>query len=163
MQFKGIRPHLNRFTSCLYLRATEWSGSGKPIKGICSFCQYCLNVEGRLGPTAKISTPWLLNSSYSSRKRANCARQYGHIKPRRKERTTGWPRKSDKRIKFPSISLNSKSGANSPGVINLFILNQFFGFCPNLIEHFYRQPACECILLTGVIGTEDPGAILQLK
>ena len=128
------------------------------MKGICSFFQYCLKVAGRLGPTARISTPRLVNFSYSSRKRANCARQYGHIKPRRNERTTGLPRKSDKRTVLLSTSFNSKSGAISPGVINLLILNQFFRFCPDLIEHFDSQPPRESILLAGMIRAQKPGS-----
>ena len=153
-QFKGIRPNLKRFTSCLYVLATEWSGSGNPIKGIFSFFQYCLKMSGGLGPTARTSAPRLLNFSYPSRKRANCARQYGHIKPRKNESTTGFPRKLDKRTELPSTSFNSKSGASSPGVTTLLILNQFFGFCPNFIEHFHGQLSCQRILLARVIGAQ---------
>ena len=121
MQFNGMRPSLKSFTCCLYFLATRWSGSGRPMKGILSFFQYCLKVGRGLGPTARISTPRLSNFSYSSRRRANCARQYGHIKPRRKESTTGFPRKSDKRWRFPCTSSSSKSGAGSPGVIKFVI------------------------------------------
>ena len=92
------------------------------MKGIFSFIQYCSNAVSEFGPIAMISTPRLVNFSYSLRKRANCARQYGHIKPRRKASTTGLlPRKSESRISLPFISSNSKSGASSPGVISLFI------------------------------------------
>ncbi len=149
-----MRPSLKSFTCCLYFFATKWSGSAKPVNGIFSFFQYCLNATGMLGPTAMISTPRLVNFSYSSRKRANCARQYGHIKPRRNTSTTGFPRKSDKRTFLASTSCNSKSGANSPGAMTLLILDQFFCLCPNLIEHLCSQSACRCVLLTGMIGAE---------
>jgi hypothetical protein len=63
------------------------------------------------------------NRWWSSLRRANCARQYGHMNPRRKASTTGFfPRKSDSRTRFPLTSVNSKSGAGSPGVINLLVI-----------------------------------------
>ena len=89
------------------------------MKGMFSFSQYCSNAVGELGPKAMTTALRLVNSSYSSRRRANCARQYGHINPRRKASTTGLPCNSDNRIRFPNTSSISKSGARSPGVINL--------------------------------------------
>ena len=131
-----MRPSLKRLTSCRYVRATEWSGSGSPLNGIASFFQYCRKTGSESGPIASTSAPWLVNCPYASRRRANCARQCGHIKPRRKERTTGLPRKSDKRMLLPSISCSSKSGASSPGVINLLIRSFLSG-----ILRWLRQPA----------------------
>ena len=151
-QLKGMRPNLKRFTSCRYIRAMRCSASGNPMKGILSFCQYCSNVAGGLGPIASTSAPRSVNFSYSSRRRANCARQYGHIKPRRNARTTGLLfRKSESLILLPFTSSSSKSGASSPGVINLFISDQFFRFLPNLVEHFHCQFSGQGILLARVI------------
>ena len=117
-----MRPNLNRLTSCRYIFATRYSRSGRPMNGICSFFQNCSNAAGELGPSAKIVTPRLVNFSYSSRKRANCARQYGHINPRKKASTTGLPPlKSESLMLSPCTSISSKSGASSPGVSNALI------------------------------------------
>jgi len=92
-----------------------------------SFRQYCSNVAGGFEPTAKMTTPRLENFSNSSRKRANCARQYGHMKPRRNaSKTILHSRKLESRMRFPFTSSSSKSGASSPGVISLLLIEIFF-------------------------------------
>ncbi len=157
-----MRPNLKRFTSCLYIFATLCSGSGKPTKGILSFSQYCSNAITVFGPNARATAPRLVNLSYPSRRRANCARQYGHMKPRRNASTTGFPRRPDKLTRFPWISSNSKSGASSPGVINLLIAYQFFCLLPNVAKHLYGQFSRQRVLLARMIRTQQPYSIFKL-
>ena len=74
------------------------------------------------GPIAMISTPRAANSEYPDCRRANDARQNGHMNPRRKyNNTILFPRKSESRTTLSLVLCNSKSGASSPGVINLLI------------------------------------------